>query len=60
MTLVIGEVLGVLFEIINPSDKYTVEAPDLEVAARRLCELAKQRKAPTVEPRHEREGAGIQ
>lgn len=26
-----------LFEIINPSDKYTIEAPDLEIAALAVC-----------------------
>lgn len=30
---------SMLFELINPSDKYTIEAPDLETAALAICIL---------------------
>jgi hypothetical protein len=34
-----------LFEIINPSDKYTIEAPDLEIAALAVCVLGEGKYA---------------
>lgn len=50
---------GTLFPF-EPTAEMIDELGGASQIYRRLCELAKQREVPTVEPLHERESAGIQ